>query len=98
MECIVHYQNQACYSSLKSLSDRNIARIKEAKAKRLELGGSHCHSEQSDSIPDDINLETHGVHLEPCYKRYLNFFFQQRFYGKILNTKVRIIITRDNDN
>ena len=67
MECIVHYDNLN-YSVLKKLSDTNIERINLAKEKRLKLGGAHHHN-QCDQIPSVLNSESHGVHLEPCYKR-----------------------------
>ena len=69
MHCIVHYKNQSAYSTLKKLSDTNIIRIREAKLKRLEIDGSHKHEEQCQLIPENINLELHQVHLEPCYER-----------------------------
>lgn len=65
----MHYENQTKYSVMKSLTERNLERIKQAKEKRIEIGGLISHKEQCDKIPVDINVETHGVHLEPCYKR-----------------------------
>ena len=52
---------------MKILSGRNVERIKQAKEKRLEIGGVNSHKEQCDLIPEFINTEIHGVHLEPCY-------------------------------
>ena len=69
MYCIVHYKNQSAYSTLKILSDTNITRIQEARLKRLEIGGSYRHEDQCQLIPEQINLELHGVHLELCYKQ-----------------------------
>lgn len=68
-KCIVHYEKQSYYSSIKKLSDTNVKRIQEAKLKRVEVGGVHRHEEQSNGIPDVIDTEKFGVHLEPCYKR-----------------------------
>ena len=68
-KCIVHYEKQTNYRSIKKLSETNIQRIQEAKLKRAEIGGVHLHKEQSDGIPDVIDAEKFGVHLEPCYKR-----------------------------
>ena len=44
-------------------------KINEAKLRRLELDGANAHKEQVDSIPDVINPDIHGVHLDRCYKR-----------------------------
>ena len=68
MECIVHYADQKSYGKIKKLSQINIEKIKLAKQKRQQIGGVHCHS-QVDLVPDQIDPEKHGVHLEPCYKR-----------------------------
>ena len=69
--CIIHYEDQSSYSpTVKKLSAINIARISEAKEKRIKLGGANEHKEQIIQIPDEINPELHGIHLEPCYKRY----------------------------
>ena len=64
MECIVHYTNQKSYSKIKKLSDTNLEKINQAKLKRLGFGGANAHKEQVDSIPDVINPDIHGVHLD----------------------------------
>ena len=69
LTCIVHYENQTSYSGIKSLSDTNIQRIFEAREKRNKLCGQNNHLKQISQIPDEIDLELHGVHLDPCYKR-----------------------------
>jgi len=69
MECIVHYKKQSNYSQLKRLTEVNIQRIREAKVKRLKIGGAHTHDEQTNLIPDIIDSNKHGIHLDPCYKR-----------------------------
>ena len=75
MNCIAHYEKQKYYTTLKTLSEGNIERIRKEKQKRKEIGGTHGHDEQCGKIPDQINFELHGVHLEPCYKRYLCLIF-----------------------
>ena len=77
MECIVHYPNQSSYSEIKTLSEVNIQRIREANSKRNEIGGNNNHLDQCQQIPEEFCLLQHGVHLEPCYKRYDCFFFIQ---------------------
>ena len=71
LSCIVHYPSKDClYSSIKDLSDINKDKIYAAKATRLRLGGKHFHEEQCNSIPDEVDPNKHGVHLEPCYKKF----------------------------
>ena len=65
MQCIVHYYNQSSYSDLKRPSVTNSRRIK-----RIEIGGECGHAEQYSMIPEPIDIELHGINLEPCYKRY----------------------------
>jgi len=69
MNCIIHYENQSKYSVIKKLSPTNVTRILEAKEKRINVGGKNEHRDQIKQIPDEINEELHGIHLEPCYKR-----------------------------
>ena len=70
MECVVHYISlQNSYSKIRKLNDTNLVKINEAKLKRLELDGANAHKEQVDSIPDVINPDIRGVHLDRCYKR-----------------------------
>ena len=72
--CIIHYKNQSSYSSVKPLSDIKIQRIRDARKKREDIGGSYLHLDQILQIPEIINKEIHGIHLEPCYKRYVNHY------------------------
>lgn len=74
LECIVHYPNQRQYSDVKELSDINKEKITKAKVKRMREGGSHLHFEQCSKIPETFVEGFHGIHLEPCYKRYLTLF------------------------
>ena len=67
--CIIHYDNQTRYTSLKDISSINWKRILDAKNKRCGLGGSLSHEAQRLSIPDNINKGRDCIHLEPCYKR-----------------------------
>ena len=69
LNCIIHYENQSSYSIIKKLSETNINRIFEAK-KRSRTGGRNSHADQIKQIPTEIDLELHGVHLAPCFKRY----------------------------
>ena len=69
IKCIVHYRHQAKYPNLKKLSSTNKDRIKEAKSKRERFSGALHHKEQCEQIPSEFVDESHGVHLEPCYKK-----------------------------
>ena len=75
MNCIVHYEKQTSYTTLKTLSERNIERIREAKTQGKKIDGTHGYDEQCGKLPDQINFELHVVHLEPCYERYLCLIF-----------------------
>ena len=69
--CTVHYKlNDAKYSEIIQISTRSINRIREAKVLREEKGGRNHHQEQCDSIPEEIDNNVHGVHLEPCYNKF----------------------------
>ena len=70
LKCIVHYKSQS-YSKIKDLSEVNITRIMDAKVKRESLGGDNLHAEQTSKIPEEINTDIHGIHMESCYKRYV---------------------------
>ena len=76
LTCIVHYTDQhpVKYPKIKHTSPVNEQRIKAAKLERKQLvGSSNKHLEQCRSIPEIIDHQKHGIHLEPCYKKiYLN--------------------------
>ena len=74
LNCIIHYENQSSYSIIKKDSEANINRIFEAKEKRSRIDGRNSHANQIKQIPNEIDLELHGVHLEPCFKRYFLCF------------------------
>ena len=65
VNCIIHYENQSSYSILKKHSETNINRIFEAKEKRSRIGGRNSHADHIKQIPNEIDLELHGVHLKP---------------------------------
>ena len=68
--CVVHYADQTSYSTIKELKKK----IVQVKRKRTDLGGSYSHADQCSTIPEFFESGKHGVHLEPCYKRYLKFY------------------------
>eukprot|EP00794_Sanderia_malayensis_P003886 gene3886-4430_t len=72
LDCIVHYQiKDAKYSVIKPVSIVNKEKIYAAKEIREQLGLANNHKEQCNSVPVEINPEKHGIHLEPCYKRFI---------------------------
>ncbi|XP_066933544.1 uncharacterized protein [Clytia hemisphaerica] len=79
MNCIIHYENRNNYSTIKKLSQRNIERILEAKEKRTKLAGDFEHKDQIRQIPDEIDENLHGIHLNPCYKRFTVVLGDRRF-------------------
>ena len=71
LECVVHCNlKDVQYSNVIPLSENAHGRLSEAKAIRQELGGENEHKHQCDSIPAVINPSRHGIHLEPCYKKF----------------------------
>ena len=82
IKCIVHYRHEAKYSNLKKLSSTNKDRIKEAKSKRERFSGALHHKEQCEQIPSEFVDESHGVHLEPCYKKYKDSIHNLLFIRK----------------
>ena len=70
--CVVHYKNHTKYSNVKTLSEENKIRIQSAKKLRESLGEDNNHEEQCCNIPETFD-DVHGIHLEPCYKKYVYF-------------------------
>ena len=66
--CVCHYDGQSSYGEINQLSDNNISRLLEAKMKREKLGGSNLHMKQIKQLPENFNVDTHGIHSRPCYK------------------------------
>ena len=71
LECIIHYDiKDAKYSKLKQISDINKDRISNTKILREREGGLRYHKQQCKSIPGEVDDSKHGIHLEPCYKKF----------------------------
>ena len=71
-QCIVHYTNkQWKYSQLKPLSQNQYERILKAKEIRQTDNEENQHQEQCNSGPlIGFDPSVHGIHLEPCYKKF----------------------------
>lgn len=88
LKCIIHYNiKDAKYSKIKTISEINKQRILEAKNLRIAKGGSNHHKEQCDSIPDEINPSEHGIHLEPCYKKFVLIVSQEKSSLEIISSR-----------
>ena len=68
--CIVHYEGHRHYEAIKDISQVNEQRIRLAKKERETVGGANYHITQCQLIPEVIDNERHGIHLEPCYKLF----------------------------
>ena len=66
--CIIHYDNKSSYSKIKEVNDVNEQRIRQAKSVYLQSGNNSRHLEQCGLIPDVIDDNLHGIHIDPCYK------------------------------
>ena len=79
LNCVVHYDSPSTtYSKISPLKDGTHSRLIQARDIRTELGGLNKHDEQSSSIPDEYDADIHGIHLEPCYKKYTKIISQKR--------------------
>ena len=72
MECVVHYvMKDVSYSELKAISQNQYERLNEAKLIRQQSSERNQHAEQCSLIPQgDFDVNLHGVHLEPCFKKF----------------------------
>ncbi len=76
LHCMIHYTiKEAKCSKIKAISEINKDNIYAAKDYREELGSQNYHKQQCRSIPDEIDPESHGIHLEPCYKKFTLILF-----------------------
>ena len=73
MQCVVHYTDvNRTYSVLKRLSQNQHQRLLEGKRVReQETLPENKHTTQCETIPvPDFVAKFHGLHLEPCYKKF----------------------------
>ena len=85
VRCIIHYKiKDARCSKVKSISDINKEKIYAAKRIRESKGGAYHIEEQCMTIPDEIDPNEHGIHLEPCYKKICayNFSREEKIIGQ----------------
>ena len=72
LTCIIHYEKKdSLCSKIKAISEVNREKIYAAKQLREKLGGQNHHALQCSTVPDLIDAEKHGIHLEPCYKKFV---------------------------
>ena len=93
MQCIVHYTNkQWKYSQLKPLSQNQYERILKAKEIRQKDNEENQHQEQCNSVPlIEFDPSVHGIHLEPCYKKFtkINSIPRKRNADEAESTRVK---------
>ena len=74
MQCVAHYSiTDRTYSKLNTVSQNQLRRLNEAKVVReKDTVEANRHSTQCATIPtnEEFNAELHGIHLDPCYKRF----------------------------
>ena len=71
LQCVAHYESSKYdYSKLIVLSSNAHSRLLQAKQIRRDQGGTNVHREQGALIPDHIDPNIHGIHMEPCYKKF----------------------------
>ena len=69
--CMAHYPSKDVeYDELIPLSQHAHVWLLEARKIRQELGGSNEHADQCSSIPGTLDDTLHGIHMEPCYKKF----------------------------
>ena len=82
MECVVNYsESNRTFTKLKALSENQHQKLLKAKAVReKETSELNQHFSQCQAIPgsDNLDVNIHGVHLEPCYKKFTNIFAPSR--------------------
>ena len=77
--CIAHYPSKDFeYSELIPLSQHAHAQLLEAREIRKELGGGNEHADQCSSIPGTLDDMLHGIHMEPCYKKFTMIILKAR--------------------
>ena len=70
LQCIIHYYiKNTNYSKIKPIS---------AKSIRKSKGGNHHRKEQCDATPSEIDPTKHGIHLTPCYKKFVLIISQEK--------------------
>ena len=68
-------------------------RIRDAKSLREIAGGENHHEKQCQQIPEVILNECHGIHSNPCYKKFTLFIstsFRLSSESSILEKKQRL--------
>ena len=74
-----HYNiKNANHSKIKPISEINQEKIYGAKYVRKSKGGNHHHKEQCDAIPSEIDPTKHGIHLTPCFKKFVVIISQEK--------------------
>ena len=79
LQCIIHYNiKNANYSKIKPISEISQEKFYAAKSIRKSKRGDHHHKEKCDAIPSEIDPTKHGIHLTPCYKKFVLIISQEK--------------------
>eukprot|EP00794_Sanderia_malayensis_P014842 gene14842-biopygen11931 len=79
LSCIVHYKiKESKYSNIKAISDIKKEKLYASKRLREELDGEKNHKDQCNGIPDEIDPNVHGIHLDPCYKKFVKILSDKK--------------------
>ena len=71
LKCVAHYTSPDCeYSNLMVLSENAHSRLLEARQIRFIQGGNNEHREQCNLIPEHVDSTAHGIHMNPCFKKF----------------------------
>ena len=78
-QCTIHYNiKNANFSKIKPISEINQEKIYAAKSIQKSKGGNNHHKEKCDAIPSEIDPTKHGIHLTPCYKKFVLIISQEK--------------------
>ena len=69
--CIIHIEGRSKYSNLKDVNEQNEIRIRQAIEEHVKQGGDVSRFyERCTSVPEIIDKNIHGIHIDPCYKDF----------------------------
>ena len=69
--CIIHIEGRSKYSNLKDVNEQNEIRIRQAIEEHEKQGRKVSRFyEQCTSVPEIIDKNIHGIHIDPCYKDF----------------------------
>lgn len=76
-KCIIHYFGYRKYSEVKEINELKASKIRDARFARELAGGGDYHETQCKMVPESFG-PSHGVHLEPCYVKFISILDEAR--------------------